>query len=367
MTSSKNLPDLPFALTDDVNALIDKMRTLKPLEAPIVEPALLAPFWAVGDFVNLSGPPGCGKSFLAADIIIGATHPRRAGWALGGLLRFDLDLLGLGPIAIIDAEGSYSRWGSILRRKMLAEGLDPKEAIRAIKYMRPSDLGLQSPSMWEEASLRLARALATISVRFFVADTLGRIWAPDDINSTNWVQRGLGPFRSACNEYGIGGLFLSHTKRRKNNDDHDPTGPIGSSFQECQVDAQIVLSRVKGGHGLSLTHQKSRRSDWIEQSSKVTLHFKGRLGYEPQVGWQKLWPHECPDYTAEEVETEPATSAKIAELLKAQPAKEWTTAEIADELDRHERTIRHHLQALEKTGYARKVGNGPQTRWRADP
>lgn len=363
MSSLRCIPGLPFELTAEVNALIDKMSTLRPPEAPLVEPALLAPFLAVGDFANLSGPPGCGKTLLAADSIIGAVHPRREGRILGGLWRFDLSLLDRGLVAIIDGEGNSARWESTLHRKMLAEGLDPNEVTRAIKYMRPADLGLQTTSQWEEASVRLARALAAINVRFLVADTVGRIWAPDDINSTNWIQRGLAPFRAACKEYGISALLLGHTKRRKSNDDPDPTGPIGSSFQEGQVDAQIILSRIKGGQGLVLTHQKSRRSYWIQQGSKVTLHFKGVLGYEPQGGWQKVWPHECPDFDAEQLQTEPATVDKIVALLKASPAKEWSTAEIAEELDRRERTIRHHLHALEKSGYARKVSYGPQTRW----
>lgn len=364
MASLGRIPGLPFDLTDDVNQLIDRMSTLDPSSAPMVEPAILSPFSAVGDFVNFSGPPGCGKSRLAADVIVGAVCPSREGSALGGLLRFDRDLLGRGPVAIIDGEGNIARWGSMIRRRMLADGFSLSAADHAIKYMRPSDLGLHRTGDWEEASLRLAQALAVIKANFLVADTLGRIWAPSDINSTEWIQRGLAPFRTACQEYGISALLLSHTKRRKGREDLDPVGPIGSSFQEAQVDGQIIMSRMKGGHGLVLTHLKSRRSFWIQQGSRVTLHFKPGLGYEPQSDWQHYWPHECPDYDVEDPEPDPCSRSRVLQILRDKAPDSISRQDIEAQLGLSERAVRKHLTALSAAGQAERVGKSSSTQWK---
>lgn len=367
MTSRNGSFHSPTKLTDQINRLISRLRPLDLVEAPPVEPALLAPFWAAGDFVNLSGPPGCGKTLLAADVVLAALHPARAGRALSGLLRFDFARLDGGKVAILDAENSPVRWSSLLRRKLLAENLDPFEIKWAPLYVRPADVGLQVTGNWERASVAFASALASVRVRVLIVDTLGRTWAPDDINSTSWVQRGLAPFRAACQEHGISAVLLSHTRRRRGMDDPEPTGPIGSSFQEGQVDGQIILNRSQGGHGLTLTLQKSRRAFWIQQGSKVTLRFQSGLSYAPDAGWEQIWPHECPDYDEQGDDVEPVTSAKLTALLRSEPTREWTTAEVANVLDRRERTVRHHMQALVRTGYARRIGNGPTTRWGAVP
>lgn len=367
MTSDRLTPGLPCELTDDINELINRMGTLNPSGASAVEPALVGPFWAVGDFINFSSPAGCGKTMVAADVILGAVLPQRGGAALGGLLQFNRDLLGGGPIAIIDGENSYPRWNSIIRRKLEAEGADPKSADSKIKYITPTRFNLQNPSEWTEASIRLAKAFACIRVRFVVIDSLARIWAPDDINSTAWVQQGLVPFRAACQDYGISALLLSHTKRRQRTDDPAPTGPIGTSFQEGQIDGQIVMSRIKQEIGIKLFHQKSRRSYWIQQGSSVSLLFKPGLGYEPEAGWESRWPHQCPDFDSMALENKLDFRTEIARLLQATPSQEWSVAEIVQKLGRSDRTIRHNLQKLESADRACKTGQGRNTRWRAAP
>ncbi|MBA4387658.1 MAG: hypothetical protein C0404_06730 [Verrucomicrobia bacterium] len=367
MTSDRQTPGLPCALTDVINKLIDRMGTLNPSGASAVEPALVDPFCAVGDFINISSPPGCGKTLLAADVILGAVLPQRDGAALGGLFQFNRDLLGGGPVAIIDGENSFPRWNSIIRRKLEAEGADPKSADNVIKYISPAQFRLQNPREWTEASIRLAKALACIRVRFIIIDSLARMWAPDDINTTAWVQQGLVPFRAACQEYSISALLLSHTKRRQRTDDPAPTGPIGTSFQEGQIDGQIIMTRMRNGSGIKLIHQKSRRSYWIQQGSSVSLMFKTGLGYEPEAGWESAWPHQCPDFNSMPLENKLDTRTEIAQLLRATPSHEWSASEIKEKLDHPDRTIRDNLQKLERAGGVRKVGQGRNTRWMVTP
>ena len=353
-------------LTNPVNQLINHFHSINFESAPDVEPAILAPFWAEGDFVNFSGPPGCGKTLIAADIAIAAIHPRREGQALGGLLRFDLDRLRLGNIAILDAENNLARWSSIIRRKMTLEGLDPLEIRHGILYIRPSDIGLQNSSQWERKSELLAAALANCHVRFLIGDTLGRMWAPDDINSSAWVQRGYAPFRTACQSYGISGLMLTHTKRLANRQSPIPEGPIGTSFQEGQADGQIMITRLKTHNpsGILLTHRKSRRPFWIQQDSKVSLLFTPCLGYDPQGQWRDTWPHECPDYNSEELISNPTTKAAIEKILQEAAPEPIASRDIADQLKVSDRDVRHHLAHIRDEARAEMVGNGPNTRWR---
>ena len=367
MTSTSLAQYEPIKLTNEINVLIDRMKAVDLVDAPMVEPYLLAPFWAVGDFVNVSGSPGSGKSLLAADVVLGALHPARQGRALGGLLRFAGEQLAGGKVAILDGENSRVRWSSILRRKLVAEDLDPFKIKWAPLHVRPSDVNIQNPGNWERASIAFAKSLASVNVRFLVIDTLGRAWAPEDINSSSWVQRGLAPFRTACQQYGISALLLSHTKRRKNADDPHPTGPIGTSFQEGQVDAQIIMSRVKGGDGLTLTHQKSRRSFWIQQGSKVTLHFKPGLGYEPQADWQTQWPHECPDYDAKDLEPDPSTRSRLLQILRDKSPAPISRHELQTQLGLSERAVRKQLAALSDAGLAEQVGRSSDTQWRLKP
>lgn len=344
------------------------LHTLDLMSAQATESAVLAPFWALGDIVNFSGPAGCGKSTLAADIAIAWAHPERHGQALGGLLQFNPVDLVSGRIAILDNENCEARWCSLLRRMMEAQGLDPLAINNTIYYLRPSDIGLHDPNRWESLGRVLAEVLVDQQVRFFIGDTLARIWGADDIISPAWVQRGLAPFREACQQNNLTGLMLTHVARDRK-DGNSAEGPIGTSFQENVVDGQLVFARTTSGgrHGLAVTHRKSRRSTWIQQGSKVTVWFGPHYTYEPQDGWQNVWPHEPPDYEAEDLEQDPTTRTRISDLLKSDPTRSWSTTEIAKEVSRQERTARHHLEALERAGYVKRGGHGPKTRWEAVP
>jgi RecA-family ATPase len=363
MPSIKNTPGFPFRVTPDIHQLIDQMSTLDVTNAPLIEPALLAPFMAVGDFLNISGPRGCGKSMLAVDTVIAAAHPARDGYALGGLMRFDLGLLGPGLIAVIDGENCRPRWESMIRRRLETEGLNFADLSRPIKYMRPADIRLHERGDRAGASIRAAKALCAICVRFVVIDTLGVVWAPEDINSSAWVQDGLLPFRMACKDYGISVLLLSHT-RRSSGPENDPTGPIGTSFQENQVDAQLIARPARGGSGLTLTHEKSRRSLWIKPGIKVSLTFTREFGYQPQEGWQQVWPHECPDFDSGDFEPPTSTRSKVEGFLKHAVDQTATSREIGDALDFTSRAASGHVRQLKDADLVVQIGNGRNTRWK---
>lgn len=354
-------------MTKGVNELIGKFHSLNLSAAPVVEPAIVSPFWAPGDFVNFSGPAGCGKTRLAVDIAIAAIYPYRHAKALGGILQFDHDLLAGRNVAIIDAENDQARWESLLRQKLEREGVSTFSGQERILHIRASDLGIQVTARWSEVSRDLARAFALSRIGFVIGDTIARIWAPEEVNSPSWIQRGFGPFREECRKYGISCLMLTHTKRSSATQDPAPEGPIGSSFQEGQADGQIMISRatIGGATGIKLTLRKSRRAYWIKQDSSVTLKFTPELGYEPVGDWQRQWPHDCPNYEIDSPVLDVTTRAKIQALLEREPARQWSSQDVATGVACGERTARRQLSAMEAVGSVRRLWNGPATRWEA--
>lgn len=340
--------------------------TLNPLESTPIEPAVLHPLAAEADLVNFSGSSGTGKTTLAADVAIAWLHPKREGRALGGLLKFSTGYRESGNIAIIDGENSRPRWQSQLRRMLEAEGLDPLEFRHSIKYVNPAYLGLQQVAHWRERSILLAEALKELNVVFVILDSLGRIWCPDEINSTPWVQQGLTAYRDACKTRNITTLALSHTRRRTGRDDPGAVGPLGSSMQEGQVDTQVIVTMDPGGKGIKLKLLKCRRAFWINPGSTVTVRFSGSCGYKPQDDWAKHWPHECP-YIGESLEEDPSRRAQIINILENTPDRTMQANGIAAQLGCTKRTATSHLHALEALSRIERVGAGPSTAWRLVP
>lgn len=339
--------------------------TLNPLESTPIEPAVLHPLAAEADLVNFSGSAGTGKTTLAVDVAIAWLHPSREGRALGGLLKFSTGYRESGNIAIIDGENSRPRWQSQLRRMLEAEGLDPLEFRHSIKYVNPADLGLQQAAHWRERSILLADALKELNVVFVILDSLGRIWCPDEINSTPWVQQGLTAYRDACKTRNITTLALSHTRRRTGRDDPGAVGPLGSSMQEGQVDTQVIVTMDPGGNGIKLKLLKCRRAFWINPGSTVAVRFSGSCGYKPQDDWAKHWPHECPESPHGE-HNAVGPSAPILAVLSAAPDRTMRASAIADQLGLSKRTVTKYLRALSDQGTTKRLGRGPATSWRLE-
>lgn len=363
-----NSPKPKLLLSDRANSITSHFHDLDFHNTPEIQPAILHPFLGLGDFGNISGPPGCGKTLIAADIILAAIHPDRKGIALGGLLRFNQDLFKYQKIAILDAENSPPRWESILFRKMKMEGLDPNIIRRKIVHIRSFDIGLQRASDWGKNSTALAEALYLNQVKFVIGDTLAGIWAPEDVNSSGWVHHGYIPFRSTCQRLGITCLMLTHTKR-DNPRATSPVGPIGSSAQEGQADAQIMVSRTKNPDppGIVLTHRKSRRSIWIQQGASVKALFTPQEGYKPQGNWENEWPHECPDLNAHLKSDPQTTQFNILEYLKQHYSSAHSSKDIANSTGVKDRTVRYHLKKLKCQLEVEMIGSGAAIKWKASP
>lgn len=349
-----------------LEGILAQFRTLDPLASPAIETAFLAPLMGVGDFLSVSGEAGCGKTMLAADALLGFAHPARQGSALAGLLQFNPIYNCEGNVGIIDAENSPLRWQSLLKRKMEAEGLDPNVLRGTIEYVSPYDVGLHHSTQWTERSHLLAEALAARAVRFVIIDSLGRAWSPDDLNSTAWVQQGLAPFRIACRDRGIAVLALTHTKRSTGPSGSEAVGPLGSSLQEAQVDAQVMMTLDPDGRGCRLKMRKSRRAYWIRPGASINVDFTDQLGYRPQEDWPALWPHECPEGD-EGLGSNPGTRTKILKLLEDDPGSALRSTAIASTLGCTARTVTNHLHMLEGAGRVLREGDGPATQWRRRP
>lgn len=356
----------PSAKQRSLEGVLARFRTLDPIASDPVETAFLAPLVGVGDFLSVSGEAGCGKTMLAADILLGFAHPGRRGSALGGLFQFNPIYNCEGNVGIIDAENSPPRWQSLLRRKMEAENLDPDVLRGTIEYVSPYDVGLHHNAKWTERSHLLAEALATRAIRFVIIDSLGRAWAPEDLNSTGWVQQGLAPFRSACRDHHITVLALTHTKRTTGQYASEAVGPLGSSLQEAQVDAQVMMTLDSDGRGCRLKMRKSRRACWIRPGAAVNLDFTDQLGYRPQEDWPAIWPHEQP-VEGEEADDHPGIRAQILRLIDDEQSGSLKSSAIASTLGCSSHTVTNHLNKLKDAGRVIHEGNGRSSRWRRRP
>jgi hypothetical protein len=295
--------------------------------------------------------------------LIGATHPDRYGKALGGLFQFFPDEPRPIKCAIIDAESTKSRWESAITRRLQLEDLARFDK-PGIRYINPSKLGLDSQKFRTKNSQYLAEALAHDSREFVLIDTLAMMWKPTNLVDPEWVFAGLAPFREACQSYGITVVALSHTPR-PGQPGSRPFGPIGTSFQENQADAQLIISRLAKNKslGIRLCHRKSRRSFWIQQDSYVDLGFDGKQGYAPVGNRANEWPM----YWSESQRIEPIFQTPFAQVERAVRAAGTcgtTAALIASELDISGRAVRGHLNALAADKIIVKVNNGRNTAWK---
>lgn len=333
------------------------------LHAPTVEPAMLAPFCAPGDLLNISGPAGCGKTSIATDVLLAAAHPGRLGVALGGAMQFAELPFGKLKCAVIDAETSKGRWESMLARKCAQEGLNPKD-LASIRYMRASDFGLGQPSTRAEHSLALAEALGRDQRKLVIIDTLAMTWAPRDMNNPEWVFDGLAQFRAECKNRGVTVIALTHT-RRPTKDGPNPVGPIGTSYQENQADSQIIVSRLKGpSAGIRMTTTKSRRAFWIQQGSHIDLRFTVDLGYEPDGNSLERWPHEWPGADAATPPEVLGTQLRIEQMFRQSAGAPLTTPMIVATQSLSESSVRAHCRKLAARGVIQRVGNGPASAWK---
>ena len=352
-----------YGMSPRAAEFIGYFRDIDILSASPTEPAMLAPLCAAGDFLNISGPAGCGKTSVAVDILLAAAHAGRLGAALGGTMQFAESPYGCIKCAIIDAENCQSRWESKLRLKCQQEGLDPA-AVGSIRYMRAGDFCLGRANSRSENSRALAEALARDQRKLIIIDTLAMAWAPHDMNSPDWVFDGLAPFRAACKDQGVTVIALTHT-RRLTKDGPGPVGPIGTSFQENQADAQVIVSRLKGPPaGIRLTATKSRRAFWISQGAYVDLRFTPTLGYEPVGNSLDRWPHSWPEADAAATPEAVGTVLRIEHEFHQSGGAPLTTRAIAASLGLSDRTVRDHCHSLLKRGVIGRVGNGPTSAWK---
>ena len=350
----------------EIQLVLNQFRSLDPGAADPIEAPTIGPIAAEGDVLNISGPAGCGKTSLLSDILIACAHPERQRLALGGLLKVSGAYQDAGKVAIIDGENTLCRWQSILRRKLDAEGLDADVIAARCSYATPASIGLHDPRNWQDRSVQLADALAAQGVNFVFIDSLARIWAPVDINHTDWVQLGFTPFRDACKRLGITVVAVSHTRRNSGRNNAELAGPMGSSMQEGQVDCQIIMTKDKDGRGCSLRLVKCRRAFWIRSGSSIAFKFTHQLGYVPQGNWAAVWPHEPPD-ESQSLEGLITTRVQIVSLLACSDTTPIATAALASQLGLETRTVRGHLHALETEGKVKRLGRGPCTKWRSLP
>lgn len=364
-TSDASAAAIPTLGGDAVDpAVADILGRIRPLnlhEAPAIEPTIIDPICAPGDTAIVAGGPGCGKTNLVSDIIVGWGHPQRQNRALGGVLRINSTYSRNQRIAVIDGENTQDRWQTTILRKLKAEKLDVSLFGDVVDYVRPREIGLYDPLSWTRQSENLAQALAERNVALVVVDTLGRMWSPEDPNRADWVQQAFSPFRSACQELDISVIALAHTRRSQGRNDPGPVGPIGSTMQEAQADTLILMDMVKGGTGCRLRLQKCRRAPWIRPGSPICFKFTDGFGYEPQDDPQSAWPLD-PSICVTEVASVAPVRARLVTIIRESPARDYKAAELAEMLSCSRHHVTNQLKSL--GGCVAKSGQGPATTWR---
>lgn len=351
----------PEDLDPAISNVIQRIHPLNIMASPVIEPSIIDPICGIGDSAIIAASPGIGKTLLTADLIVAWCHPERSYQALGGLLRIDSVYANNYSIAIIDGENTPDRWQTTIRRKIEAERLDPNRFRPVVNYLRPSDVGLHKPNSWTARSQNVARALAELNVALVIIDTVGRMWSPEDLAKGDWVQRGLAPFRSACQELGITVIGLAHTRRSQGKGDSGPRGPLGSTLQEAQVDTFVLMDKAKFGRGCRLSLRKCRRAPWIIPGATVELMFTEELSYDPQPEWAELWPRD-PSACSFSVRENETYGVQLARYLRTHSDTWFKSAELAEAVGCEKRTITGYLKDL-----GRRVvrnGRGRATKWR---
>ena len=347
--------------------LLDEMRAavrrLDILSVPSTEPALLSPFWSAqeGDQIILSGKRAAGKTTLATDIAVAAVLPCLRGLALGGLLRWNLELLANRRIAILDGENSSRRWESLIRRLLEHRGLLNEENSRLVReriiYLHAKDLGIRNVAEWTVRSEMVPLVLESENAAFYLLDSTGRFWAATNLSEMEWVQRGLSPLAEACKATSppISGLVLAHT-RRSSAQDPSPVDPLGSSTQENYTDGLINISR-DGDSGISLRHEKNRRAWWISSGATVEINWpKNKLGFEPTGNWATTWSHESPDAVA--VADDDSTRTRLLRAIREAGSAGARTKDLAATMGISDRQVRRHLDQLEAASKIKRPHRG---------
>jgi len=246
----------------------------------------IAPFIRQGDLVFLTGERGTGKTTLAADIIwssVGDSGP--VGGRIGaGALVANRDLLYPRTVAILDGENEGQDWTEALNDTALARGLaldSPEvDALHKRVLHCPSEEFSLDPSEPEYRvdMTRLVDALVEINCGLFIIDPLHSIYTTD-LNSPEWVTKGLGPLRKMCRSRGITVIALAHTSRASKDKPLQNTYlPAYTSKQENEVDCCIGLNRNKKENKLTLVLVKRRAAKWNIEGSKAHLYFSLTFG-----------------------------------------------------------------------------------------
>lgn len=243
-------------------------------------PVLIEPFVRQGDMVMITGAPGQGKSTLIADLITACCLPQEfanANHLLGGAMRVDRTVLGGGRrIVILDNENDPAEWNELVEATVRARGLEMDHPavewmLAGVRWRRCHDYNWDDLNQVDGEIQRLLDACEALNTAVLVLDSLHNMFRKD-LNSAEWVNRGLDVLRQQAKARGITTIALVHTSRDfKDKLARNKYLPAYSGQQEKCADTILGMQRRAKEGLLRMILVKRRAAKWNPEGSSAEV------------------------------------------------------------------------------------------------
>jgi hypothetical protein len=260
---------------------------------------LFDPFVREGDLCMITGGHGVGKSTFAMDLMISAilSPAMEENKALAGALYLNTEIWQGRKVAVIDYENTEEEWRECFHDSMEQRGYSPESDAAKIchgqiLWIDGHSLELSDLKNSKDKITALLSALREAGVGLLFMDALHSAYEVD-MNSAEWVIRGLEPLRIALRDAFITFMPLVHTSRDfKGKLKKNKFLPMGTSQQEKCADAILGLEQNKKTNTLSVYLVKRRAGKHCEVMSKIDLELSDTFGGYKSI--KDPWPFTNP-------------------------------------------------------------------------
>jgi predicted transcriptional regulator len=293
-----------------------------------------------GDLVMLYGPPGCGKSFVAIDMIFAA--------CLGGQFARRFDVAGClddtGPLNVAYCAG---------------EGLDglPARFAAAAQHWGVDDLAnftffATVPQLYEGEDTAYIRTITRFidewkqrqadgqakPLHILFLDTFHSATAGADENSSQHMGIVLQAAKFAAQELGCAVIMVHHTNK-------SGTAERGSSSLRGAMDAMIEIKRISDTSTKAVMHCAKLKDGeaWKDQTFDLAA-----MGDSVRVWWDE------PSDASEGDKRKSETAREILELLAEKPDRSLPAKKIAETIAKLPQSVNKVLARLVKDGTVKR-------------